>query len=105
MSLIFSLCYVADDRVCYFYLAPDFTGDFIIHYFAGRGTRKVKRRKQEKKGIRHLCYRENRLLRWRQSSTGKLTSILFPPMSDLVPVEWNLNLKNEVPHDVSQEIV
>lgn len=51
---IFPLCYVADDRVCYFYLAPDFTGDFIIHYFAGR----VKRRKQEKKGIRHLCYKE-----------------------------------------------
>lgn len=63
ISLTFFLCYVADDRVCYFCLAPDFTRDFIIRYFAGSRTKRVKRRKQEKKGIRHLCYRENRFLR------------------------------------------
>lgn len=28
----------------------------------------------------------------------------FPPMSDLVPVGWNLNLKSELPHDVSQKV-
>lgn len=25
-------------------------------------------------------------------------------MSDLVPVGWNLNLKSELPHDVSQKV-